>query len=305
MRLPLSSRLLSSRPRRSGSRRVRALATGAVLALAAALVPTGAASAAPTLSLLSLGDSITQGYGTCGRFDDCPRNNWSTGTNAAVDSFASRLRRANPGTTVTTANFGQTGSTVAGVPARIDAAVAAGVRPDVVTLLIGGNDLCSAKIPVAADGYTMTPAATFTTGAKTAITKIRTTWPNAKIVLSSMPNVASEWAVVKGGIGSVVWATGNLCRTTRGVSATGGRLSTTAAAASAAAAKTRTAQYNTALQSACASAGPLCDYDGGALTATPASKSLIGTVDYFHPSIAGQAKIASVEWAASNFVATG
>ncbi|QHF23661.1 hypothetical protein GTU73_06290 [Rathayibacter sp. VKM Ac-2804] len=301
MRLPTSLR-----PRRPGSRRVRALAVGAVLALAAAVVPAGAASAAtPTLSMLSLGDSITQAYGTCGQFADCPRNNWSTGTNTTVNSFASRLRTANPGTTVTTANFAQTGDLVAGVPARIDAAVAAGVRPDVVTLLIGGNDLCSAKNPVAADGYTMTTAAAFSTGASAAITKIRSTWPAAKIVLSSMPNVAAEWAVVKGGFGSVVWASGNLCRTTRGVSATGGRLSTTAASASATAAKTRTTQYNTALQKACTAAGTLCDYDGGALTATPVTKALIGTTDYFHPSIAGQAKIASVQWTASNFGAAG
>ena len=291
MRLPLVS-----------SRRLRALAIGTGLALAAALVPAGAASAAtPTLSVLSLGDSITQAYGTCGRFDDCPRNNWSTGTTTTVNSFSARLRAANPGTTVTTANFAKTGDLIAGVPARIDAAVAAGVKPDVVTLLIGGNDLCSASNKAAPDGYTMTTAATFTSGATTAITKIRSTWPTAKIVLSSMPNVASEWAIVKGGVGSVIWSSGNLCRTTRGVSATGGRLSTTAAAASATAAKTRTAQYNTALQNACATAGPLCDWDGGALTATPATKALIGTTDYFHPSVAGQAKIAAVQWGASNF----
>lgn len=284
------------------SRRLRALAIGAALALAAAVVPAGVASAAtPTLSVLSLGDSITQAYGTCGRFDDCPRNNWSTGTATAVNSFSSRLRAANPGTTVTTANFAQTGDLIAGVPARIDAAVAAGVKPDVVTLLIGGNDLCAAKNPVAADGYTMTTAAAFSTGASTALTKIRSTWPNAKIVLSSMPNVASEWAIVKGGVGSVIWASGNLCRTTRGVSSTGGKLSTAAASASATAAKTRTTQYNTALQNACTAAGSLCDWDGGALTATPATKALIGTTDYFHPSIAGQAKIASVQWGASNF----
>lgn len=284
------------------SRRLRALAIGAALAVAAAVVPAGAASAAtPALSVLSLGDSITQAYGTCGRFDDCPRNNWSTGTATAVNSFATRLRAANPGTTVTTANFAQTGDLIAGVPARIDAAVTAGVKPDVVTLLIGGNDLCAAKNPVAADGYTMTTAAAFTTGASAALTKIRSTWPNAKIVLSSMPNVASEWAIVKGGVGSVIWASGNLCRTTRGVSATGGRLGTAAASASAAAAKTRTTQYNTALQNACTAAGPLCDWDGGALTATPATRALIGTTDYFHPSVAGQAKIAAVQWEASNF----
>ncbi|PPI07387.1 hypothetical protein C5C63_07125 [Rathayibacter sp. AY1B8] len=165
------------------SRRVRALAVGAALALAAALLPAQAAAAATpaTLSVLSLGDSITQAYGTCGSFADCPRNNWSTGTSSSVNSFASRLRTALPGTTVTTANFATTGDVVAQVPSRIDAAVAAGVRPDVVTLLIGGNDLCSPDNRVASDGYTMTPASTFRTGASAAITKIRTTWPSARI----------------------------------------------------------------------------------------------------------------------------
>ncbi|MBF4461771.1 MULTISPECIES: SGNH/GDSL hydrolase family protein [unclassified Rathayibacter] len=300
-------RLLSTpRPPRAGRRRLRALAIGAVLAAAAALVPAGTASAAtPTLSVLSLGDSITQAYGTCGQFADCPRNNWSTGTATAVNSFASRLRASKPGTTVTTANFAKTGDLIAGVPARVDAAVAAGVHPDVVTLLIGGNDLCAAANPVAADGYTMTTAAAFTSGATAALTKIRSAWPSATIVLSSMPNVAAEWAVVKSGFGSVIWSSGNLCRTTRGVSATGARLGTAAATASAAAAKTRTAQYNTALQNACAASGTRCDWDGGALTATPITKALIGTTDYFHPSIAGQAKIASVQWAASNFSTGG
>ncbi|MBO0984541.1 SGNH/GDSL hydrolase family protein [Rathayibacter sp. SD072] len=295
------------RPRRSAGRsRLAALAAGAVLALTTALVPAGAASAAtPTLSVLALGDSVTQGYGTCGSFADCPRNNWSTGTNTTVNSFTQRLRAANPGTTVTAANYSVSGDLIAAVPSRVDTAVAAGVKPDVVTLLIGGNDLCSAKNPVAADGYTMTPASTFSASATTAITKIRSTWPAAKIVLASMPNVAGEWAVVRSGFGAVIWSSGNICRTTRGVSATGAKLSTTAASASAAAAKTRTAQYNTALQNACAAAGTLCDYDGGALTATPVTSSLIGKVDYFHPSIAGQAKIASVQWSASNFATTG
>jgi len=286
--------------------RLAALAAGAVLALTAALVPASAATAAtPTLKVLALGDSITRAYGTCGSLGDCPSNNWSTGTSSSVNSFTARLRAAKPGTTVTSANFAKTGDVIAQVPARIAAAAAAGVKPDVVTLLIGGNDLCSPDNKVAADGYTMTPASTFSASATTAISTIRTTWPTAKIVLSSMPNVASEWSVVRSGVGAVVWSSAKLCRTTRGVSSTGARLSTTAAAASAAAAKTRTAQYNTALKNACAAAGPLCDYDGGALTATPVTSSLIGKVDYFHPSVAGQAKIASIQWNASNFATTG
>ncbi|AZZ48269.1 SGNH/GDSL hydrolase family protein [Rathayibacter rathayi] len=296
-------RLFPSLRQRTGVRRVRALAVGAVVALAAALIPVQAASAcAPTsLSVLSLGDSITQGYATCGSLEDCPQNSWSTGTNPDVNSFATRLGAANPGTQITTANFANSGDVIAQVPSRVQEAVAAGVRADVVTLLVGGNDLCLPQNPVAADGYTMTPVDDFQAAAFAAITDIRMAWPTSHIVLSSMPDITKEWSVLKDGTGSLIWTVSNACRTTRGVDTEGKPLSRPAAAASAAAATKRIKQYNSALKTACTLDGPLCDWDGGALTATPVTEDLITTTDYFHPSVAGQAKIAAVQWAASDF----
>lgn len=49
--------------------------------------------------------------------------------------------------------------------------------------------------------------------------------------------------------------------------------------------------------------GPLCNWDGGALTRMRFTPDLISSVDHFHPSAAGQAKIAEVEWNASSFAA--
>ncbi|AND17166.1 SGNH/GDSL hydrolase family protein [Rathayibacter tritici] len=296
-------RLFPSLRRHARTRRARALAVGAAVALAAALVPAQAASAcAPhTLSVVSLGDSITQGYATCGSLADCPSNSWATGTNPEVNSFATRLGAARPGTQITTANYSHSGDVLAQVPSHVDAAVAAGVHADVVTLLIGGNDLCAPTNAVAADGYTMTPADAFQSAAFSAITRIRTAWPTAHIVLSSTPNIAAEWSVVKNGPGGVIWPAANACRTTRGVGADGSALNSTAAAASVKAAATRTEQYNSALQHACTLDGPLCDWDGGALTAAPITEDVISTVDDFHPSVVGQAKIAAIQWGASDF----
>lgn len=294
---------ITMNPSSTRIRRVRTLAVGAAVALAAAVVPAQAATAATpgTLSVVSLGDSLTQAFASCDALENCPRNSWSTGTNPEVNSFASRLGSTLPGVTVTTANYSTSGDLISQVPSRIDTAKAAGVHADVVTLLIGGNDLCAPNVPVGPDGYTMTPASTFKTQAAAAITKIRTTWPSAHIVLSSMPDIAGEWSAMRSGPAPLYWAIANACRTTRGVDSSGTALSPQAAKASAAAAQARTAEYNTALKAACTADGPLCDWDGGALTAVKPEERMISTTDYFHPNVEGQAKLASIEWNASDF----
>lgn len=290
--------------------RTRTLAIGVALATVSALAPAGIASAetpAPEtpsaatpshLSLLSLGDSTTRGFAACGKIDDCIDVSWSTGSNPAVNSFAQRLEKSLPGTTVDTANYAHSGSPMGEVPSRIQDAKAAGVQPDVITLLVGGNDLCNPAIPVASDGYTMTPVSDFRSSAQAAIGAIRNTWPSAKIELASLPNNASQWKserlVVTNG-----W--NGFCRTTRGVSASGAPLSAPAAAASVAAAAERLEDYNTVLEQTCSAAGPLCHWDGGALTRLDFTQDLLSTVDHFHPNIAGQAAIAEVEWNASSF----
>ncbi|ROQ64250.1 GDSL-like lipase/acylhydrolase family protein [Rathayibacter sp. PhB152] len=282
------------RPNRRPLRGVVAVAA-ALLLLATAAVPVAAAEPA-TITVLALGDSLSQGRASCTTKADCPINSWSTGSATAVRSIATRLQETAPSSTVRTANYSKSGSRIRGVAAMVTTAAAEGASPDVVTLMIGGNDLCHGDLYPAADGYTMTTAAAFSTSASSLLQQIGRTWPTATILLGSVPDVASEWAGLRGGPAEPVWVASKLCRTTRGVTDTGGVLTGAAQTASVAAAAQRTVQYDDALASACAAVGPRCVWDGSAFTATPLTPDIVSTLDWFHPNVRGQALIADVLW---------
>ncbi|QHC56081.1 GDSL-type esterase/lipase family protein [Rathayibacter tanaceti] len=289
--------------RTSADRLRRRVAGGgaAVLALLGGLLVAQPAQATGTLTVLALGDSITRAATTCGINRDCAMNSWATGSASEVDSIATRLEAADTRTSVRAVNYAKSGSLIGGVESRIDAAVTAGEEPDVVTLLIGGNDLCSLTLsPSAEDGYAMTSAAGFASSATGIMLSISEAWPDARVLVSSVPNVAAEWQVVKPTPGAAVWAWGGVCRTTRGVDAvTGAPLTGAAYSASLAAAEERSDDFNGALAAACAASSNDCVWDGGALSAAPVALDELSTdVDWFHPSTTGQATIASELWEA-------
>ena len=60
----------------------------------------------------------------------------------------------------------------------------------------------------------------------------------------------------------------------------------------------RVAAFNAQLKAACElpAYASFCRYDQGAVFGTTFDKSHISTRDYFHPSIAGQALLASRTW---------
>ncbi|QHF24302.1 hypothetical protein GTU73_09970 [Rathayibacter sp. VKM Ac-2804] len=281
------------RPRRSP---LIALALAAAVLAGGAVAPAASAAAPPDLSVVAFGDSITRAAATCGTEDDCPVNSWATGSAPEVRSIATRLQEVDPQRTVTTDNRAKSGSRIAEVSAAVTAAQAAGAAPDVVTLLIGGNDLCSPEVPAGPDGYAMTTAADFSASASTLLGQISSTWPRATVLLGSMPDIASEWQAVQGTPGKLFWGLFSVCRTTRGAKADNHVQKGAAYEAAVAAAAERTQQYNDALAAACSAAGPRCVWDGGALTRTPVTKDVLSTVDYFHPNVAGQALVASVLW---------
>jgi hypothetical protein len=59
----------------------------------------------------------------------------------------------------------------------------------------------------------------------------------------------------------------------------------------------REVDFNAVLQSVCGQYAR-CRFDGGAVFGTTFVASDITARDYFHPSVAGQAKLAAVTWAA-------
>ncbi|QHF21232.1 hypothetical protein GTU71_10585 [Rathayibacter sp. VKM Ac-2762] len=279
--------------RRSTTHRRWRAALGAGLGAAAlfgSLLVAGPAQAAGTQTLLALGDSISRGAGTCNGTGDCVASNWSTGTNPAVDSIAARLEASSSTTSLTTVNAARSGSFIGGVGAKIDEAVAAGAEPDYVTLLIGGNDLCQT--------YDMTSVAGFTSSAKGVMSKIASAWPDATVLVGSVPNIAAEWNTVKATKGAVIWQAADLCGKFRGVNEAGVQQTGTQYTALLAEAASRATAYNRALSDACAATTNDCRWDGGALSRMAVPASAVSTVDYFHPSVSGQATIARTTWEA-------
>jgi hypothetical protein len=65
-----------------------------------------------------------------------------------------------------------------------------------------------------------------------------------------------------------------------------------------AAVQARELEYNAALDAVC-DLHPRCRWDENATYNTVFSTSDVSTVDYFHPSVAGQRKLAAVSWGAS------
>jgi lysophospholipase L1-like esterase len=255
-----------------------------VLALAAF---TGAAAAnTPTAtSLAALGDSITRAYDTCSTaYTDCPANSWSTGTNTSVASWNLRLRTQNP--TLVAYNDAKTGAKMADLAGQASAAVAQ--SPDLVTILMGANDVCTSSVS------TMTAPATLSAQLTQALQVLTSGNSTRQIYVGSIPNVYHLWEIFHlNWSADFVWGLAGICqsllaspRSTR-TTDQNRRLQV----------KQRTIDDNVAIQQAC-SAFAQCHYDNGAAFNVQFTTGDVTTRDYFHPNVSGQAKAAAAEWSA-------
>jgi lysophospholipase L1-like esterase len=271
----------------------------ALVACSGAATATAQASVAkigPPSRITALGDSITRGYNSqgvgCVAFVDCPANSWATGTNAGVNSYFARVKVINPAAVQSNAvrgNDAVTGAKMAGLAgATGQAATAIAGHPDLVLIEIGANDVCTST------EATMTSVASFTTNFTDAMNRLTTGLPDARIMVSSIPNIFNLWNVLHtNAIARAIWAGGNVCQSMLANS------NSTAAAdvTRRANVQARNVAFNGALQSVCAQYIH-CRYDGGAAYAINFVASDVGTIDYFHPATAGQAKAAAAAWTA-------
>jgi lysophospholipase L1-like esterase len=254
-------------------------------AAAAALTAVSVAHAAPPSSMAATGDSITRAFNT-GTLPllDAPANSWATGTSAAVNSHYSRLLALNPAIAGRAFNDAVTGADVADLNGQVQRAVAQGV--EYVTILMGANDVC------ASSEAAMTPVATFRAELDTALRTVVTGLPSARIYVLSIPDVYRLWEVYRTSVTAwLVWSSARICQ-----SLLASPWSTSASdSARRARVRQRTIDYNVQLAQACA-AYLTCRFDGNAVFNTPFARSDVSTRDYFHPSVAGQAKLAAASW---------
>ena len=252
------------------------------------LVPAAAAATPPLpASIAAVGDSITQAASTGGSLGaDYPQNSWSTGTNTAVNSHYLRLLALNSAISGRNYNRSVSGAKMVDLNGQMQNVVA--LQPDYLTVLIGGNDLCTDTAPG------MTSVSAFRTQFEAAMATLAAGSPNTNIYVSSIPNVYHLWELFKGDFWArFIWSVGNICQ-----SLLANPTSTTQTdVARRAAVAQRNVDFNTQLAQVCA-AYIHCRWDGNAAFNTVFTTS-DAAGDYFHPSISGQAKLASVSWAAS------
>ncbi len=277
----------SASARRAGWR-ARSLA----LVLAAASLATvglGSAAAAPSYpsSMASTGDSITRAFNTSWfPYIDNPAGSWSTGTTTSVASHYSRLLAANPAIAGRNYNDAKSGAKMADLAGQMQTVVSQHVG--YVTALMGGNDLCTSS------ESTMTSVTDFTIQFTAAMDTITAGSPSTLVYVASLPNAYNLWSIFKNSwTARSVWALFKVCQSMLANPTSTARADVDRRAR----VLKREQDFNDTLASVCARYVQ-CRFDGYAVFNVAFTTADVTTRDYFHPSLAGQAKLAAATWTA-------
>lgn len=295
----------------------RALVALLSMTIALALLAAPTSATKPPRTMAALGDSITRAYNSdgpgcpTGPALDCPKNSWATGTNPLVNSVAERLDAAFPGSL---ALYNDAVSGARAVHLLGQAQVAAAQDPDFVLIEIGANDACAS---------TPTPTATFREQVRAALEVLVDANPKVYVQLMSIPDINQLRTIFTDPPDQnalLRWSLFNVCQ---GLLAD--PLSTEPADEERRAAfRAQVIAYNDALASVCAEF-KRCHWDDYAVFESGFTTADVATVqntsgldippfnqipvlgpgnanstaDYFHPSIAGQARLAEAAWSAT------
>jgi len=207
-----------------------------------------------------------------------PQYSWSTGTDPAVASHYQRLVAANGGIPIAAMNGAVPGADSSDLDGQLGQAVS--YHADYVTVLMGGNDVC----------WNPTPVGVFRQRVKAAFAHYFAAAPNSRMFVSSIPNIYRLWSTMRTNVvAQLTWNAFNICPEMLSASATEAQ-------------RQKLLQleqsFNDVLAATCAQYSR-CRWDNYATFNYNFTASDISTVDYFHPSIAGQHNLAAVTWSAS------
>jgi lysophospholipase L1-like esterase len=258
----------------------------AVMLLSLVASPVAAAATPPPLpaSMAALGDSITRAYDVCCSYGDHPGQSWSTGYAwyDGITSHYERIKRAKPSIAGHAYNEAVTGAKMATAADQADSAVRHGAT--YVTILLGANDLCTSSPD------TMTSEASFQTQFERAMATLAQE-PSRRIFVSSIPNIHQLWELLHtNSVARTVWATAHICQS---------MLGTTRKPEERQLVVDREKKFNGILAEVCGRYADNCRWDGGATYNYQFSVSQVSPLDFFHPSLSGQAALARVTWEAS------
>jgi hypothetical protein len=141
----------------------------------------------------------------------------------------------------------------------------------------------------------MTPTDTFRTQFTQAMATLMAGDQDPYVFVSSIPNIHQLWEVLHtNSLARWVWANFHICQSMLGATRT---------AAERQQVVDRERAFNQILADGCR-AYARCRWDNWAVYHYQFSASQVSTLDFFHPSLSGQAALARVTWAASWWPAT-
>jgi lysophospholipase L1-like esterase len=197
-----------------------------------------------------------------------------------VTSHYERIRAAAPA--VAAYNDSVSGARMSDAPGQAARAVGQGAR--YVTVLMGANDLCTSSTS------TMTSVDTFRAQFRQTVDTLRSGAPDARIFVASIPNVYHLWELYRYDlVAQSVWAAAGICQSLLSLSNTATQRQLV---------RDRNVAFNAVLAQECG-AYANCRFDQNAVFDYQFSKSQVSKLDYFHPSLSGQAALASITWARS------
>jgi len=235
-------------------------------------------------SMASLGDSITRAFNTgFFPFFDAPANSWSTGTNSSVNSHYQRILAANSNIRGKNFNFAVSGARMINLNDQVNSI---NQNVDYVTILLGSNDVCTSNQD------NMTPVATFKSQFQTGLNTLKAKLPNARIFIVSVPDIYNLWQILKDNFfARLTWGTLSICQSMLANPTSNSALDVNRRNF----VRQRNIDFNTALAQVCATYSR-CRFDNNASYNTVFVPSDVSARDYFHPTIAGQRKLADTTY---------
>jgi lysophospholipase L1-like esterase len=263
--------------------RMRSVLVLSLIAASLALAPVAAPAPPLPSSIAGIGDSITRATDVCCWYGDHPAQSWSTGGGAfdGISSHYERIRTLNPAIQGRNFNDARAGARMRDAQAQAQTAVTQGAR--YVTILMGANDVCTGS------PATMTTVADFRAQFSAAMATLATGLPaGSHVFVGSIPNVYRLWQLLRSNAtAQVVWSVAGICQAMLSPFNTEQDRQLVLA---------REQAFNQVLADVCGQYATVCRFDDYAVFNYVFSASQVSKLDYFHPSLAGQAALASITW---------
>jgi hypothetical protein len=185
---------------------------------------------------------------------DAPQNSWATGTSSTVNSHYLRLLALGAPISGANHNLSVSGAKMAGLDAQMLNAV--GLQPDYLTVLIGGNDVCTDTVGE------MTSVATFRAQFEAAMSTLTSGSPDTHVYVVSIPDVYQLWSLFKGDFWArFIWSVGDVCQSLLANPTSTQQVDVQRRAQ----VRQRTIDFNTQLAQVCAAYVDRCLYDNNAV----------------------------------------